>query len=69
MWDVVIKELTATNARLVERVTALETIMDRRRGNSSMPPSCEDLPGRQAAAAEAGAWVGTLGDKAARRGG
>ena len=41
-----IEELTATNARLVERVTALERAAGHHSGNSSMPPSCEDLPGR-----------------------
>ncbi len=41
-----IEELTAANARLVERVTALERIVGRNSGNSSMPPSSDDLPGR-----------------------
>ncbi len=45
--DAVIEELTAANARLVERVTALERIVGRNSGNSSMPPSCDDLPGRK----------------------
>jgi hypothetical protein len=44
---VVIQELTAANAQLVERVTALERIVGRNSGNSSMPPSCDDLPGRK----------------------
>jgi hypothetical protein len=44
---VVIEELTAANAQLVERVRALERIVGRNSGNSSMPPSCDDLPGRQ----------------------
>lgn len=44
--DVVIEELRAANARLVERVTALERIVGRNSGNSSMPPSSDDLPGR-----------------------
>jgi transposase len=41
-----IEELTAANARLVERVTALERVVGRNSGNSSMPPSSDDLPGR-----------------------
>jgi transposase len=41
-----IEELTAANARLVERVAALERIVGRNSGNSSMPPSSDDLPGR-----------------------
>ena len=41
-----IEELTAANAWLVERVTALERIVGRNSGNSSMPPSSDDLPGR-----------------------
>lgn len=43
----VIEELRAANARLVERVTALERIVGRNSGNSSMPPSSDDLPGRR----------------------
>jgi hypothetical protein len=41
-----IEELTGANARLVERVAALERIVGRNSGNSSMPPSSDDLPGR-----------------------
>lgn len=41
-----IEQLTAANARLVERVTALERIAGRNSGNSSMPPSSDDLLGR-----------------------
>lgn len=41
-----IEELTAANVRLVERVAALERIVGRNSGNSSMPPSSDDLPGR-----------------------
>ena len=43
----VIEELTAANARLVERVSALERAAGRNSGNSSMPPSTDDLPGRK----------------------
>ena len=42
-----IEELTRANAGLVERVTALERILGRNSGNSSMPPSTDDLPGRK----------------------
>ena len=45
--DVVIEELTAANAQLLERVTALERIVGRNSGNSGMPPSTDDLPGRK----------------------
>jgi len=44
---VVIAELVAANARLVERVTALERAAGRNSGNSGMPPSTDDLPGRK----------------------
>lgn len=42
-----IEELAAANAQLVERVTALERDAGRNSGNSSMPPSTDDLPGRK----------------------
>jgi transposase len=42
-----IEELTTANARLVERVSALERAAGRHSGNSSMPPSTDDLPGRK----------------------
>jgi transposase len=41
-----IEELTSANARLVERVAVLERMVGRNSGNSSMPPSSDDLPGR-----------------------
>lgn len=41
-----IKELTAANARLAERVAQLERMVSRNSGNSSMPPSSDDLPGK-----------------------
>jgi transposase len=40
-----IEELTSANARLVERVAVLERMVGRNSGNSSMPPSSDDLPG------------------------
>jgi hypothetical protein len=43
---VVIAELVAANTRLVERVAALERAAGRNSGNSGMPPSTDDLPGR-----------------------
>jgi transposase len=45
--DVVIDELIAANAALVERVAALERAAGRNSGNSGMPPSTDDLPGRR----------------------
>ncbi|MDP9185209.1 MAG: IS66 family transposase [Actinomycetota bacterium] len=48
--DAVIAELIASNARLVERVTTLERAAGRNSGNSGMPPSTDDLPGRRAPA-------------------
>ena len=41
-----IEELSRANAQLLERVTALERALGRNSGNSSMPPSSDDLPGR-----------------------
>jgi transposase len=41
-----IEELRAANAQLAERVAALERAVGRNSGNSSMPPSTDDLPGR-----------------------
>jgi len=41
-----LEELRAANARLAERVAALERAVGRNSGNSSMPPSTDDLPGR-----------------------
>ena len=41
-----IEELTAANARLVERVARLERMVSRNSGNSSMPPSSDELPGK-----------------------
>ena len=41
-----IEELSAANARLVERVAQLERMASRNSGNSSMPPSSDELPGK-----------------------
>jgi transposase len=41
-----IEELTAANTRLAERVAQLERMVGRNSGNSSMPPSSDDLPGK-----------------------
>ena len=41
-----IEELSRANAELLERVRALERALGRNSGNSSMPPSSDDLPGR-----------------------
>jgi transposase len=48
-----IEQLRRANAELVERVTALERAQGRNSGNSSMPPSSDDLPGRTKPASRA----------------
>lgn len=48
-----IEELARANAGLIERITALERVLGRNSGNSSMPPSSDDLPGRKKPAARA----------------
>jgi transposase len=40
-------ELKAENAELRERIARLERLISRNSGNSSMPPSSDDLPGRK----------------------
>jgi hypothetical protein len=40
-------ELRAQNAELAERVARLERLISRNSGNSSMPPSTDDLPGKK----------------------
>jgi transposase len=42
----VVEELKAENARLAARVAELERRLSRNSGNSSMPPSSDDQPGR-----------------------
>jgi transposase len=41
-----IAQLEAENAELARRVARLERLISRNSGNSSMPPSADDLPGR-----------------------
>ena len=41
------EELKAENAELRERIARLERLISRNSGNSSMPPSSDDLPGRK----------------------
>jgi hypothetical protein len=41
-----IEQLRADNAQLQARVERLERLISRNSGNSSMPPSTDDLPGR-----------------------
>jgi transposase len=53
-----IEELTAVNTRLVERVAQLARIVGRNSGNSSMPPSSDDLPGRTKPAPKPGKGSG-----------
>jgi transposase len=45
--DAQIAELKARNAELEERVARLERLISRNSGNSSMPPSTDDLPGKK----------------------
>jgi len=45
--DAQIAELKARNAELEERVARLERLISRNSGNSSMPPSADDLPGKK----------------------
>ena len=45
--DAQIAELKTRNAELEERVARLERLISRNSGNSSMPPSCDDLPGKK----------------------
>jgi transposase len=45
--DTQIAELKAWNAELEERVAQLERLISRNPGNSSMPPSTDDLPGKK----------------------
>lgn len=49
-----IAELTAANTGLAERVGQLERVVGRNSGNSSMPPSSDDLPGRTTPAPKPG---------------
>ena len=44
--DARIAQLEAENAELARRVARLERLISRNSGNSSMPPSGDDLPGR-----------------------
>jgi transposase len=45
--DAQIAALMTQNAELAERVARLERLMSRNSGNSSMPPSTDDLPGKK----------------------
>ena len=46
--DAQIAALKTQNAELAERVARLERLISRNNGNSSMPPSTDDLPEAQA---------------------
>jgi transposase len=50
--DAKIADLEAQNADLRERVTRLERLISRNSGNSSMPPSSDDQPGKAPPAAK-----------------
>ena len=45
--DAQIAALKTQNAELAERVARLERLISRNSGNSSMPPSTDDLPGKK----------------------
>ena len=45
--DAVIADLKVRNVELEERVARLERLVSRNSGNSSMPPSTDDLPGKK----------------------
>jgi hypothetical protein len=45
--DGVIADLRARNEQLEERIARLERLISRNSGNSSMPPSTDDLPGKK----------------------
>ncbi|MGH3260277.1 MAG: IS66 family transposase [Streptosporangiaceae bacterium] len=45
--DAVIAELRAQNAELAEKMARLERLISRNSGNSSMPPSSDDRPGKK----------------------
>jgi hypothetical protein len=45
--DGVIADLRARTKELEERVARLERLISRNSGNSSMPPSSDDLPGKK----------------------
>jgi len=45
--DAKIADLTARNEELAERVARVERLITRNSGNSSMPPSSDDLPGKK----------------------
>jgi transposase len=45
--DAVIADLRARNDELAEKVARLERLISRNSGNSSMPPSTDDLPGKK----------------------
>ena len=52
--DAQIAALKTQNAELAERVARLERLISRNSGNSSMPPSTDDLPGKKPPERKAG---------------
>jgi hypothetical protein len=58
--DAQIAVLTAQNAELAERVARLERLISRNSGNSSMPPSAGDLPGKKPPERRLGKQPGAL---------
>ena len=67
--DAQIAALKTQNAELAERVARLERLISRNSGNSSMPPSTDDLPGKGAAGTQAPRRRPQAGQAAGRAGG
>jgi hypothetical protein len=63
--DAQIAALKTQNAELAERVARLERLISRNSGNSPVPPSTDDLPGRNRLSATPG---GAAAASRARRG-
>jgi transposase len=53
-----IAQLEVENAELARRMARLEQLISRNSGNSSMPPSADDLPGRKAPREQPRRWAG-----------
>lgn len=60
-------QLREANATLEERVWRLERLISRNSGNSSMPPSADDLPGRTKPAVKGAKGFGAQARQAAGR--